>query len=278
MGVAQSSRTMDVLCTILNRCIWTNDITLFRVQDKPKFQLATILIGCTLVVAPMSFIRNQEVVHASTCSLSLTEPSLKTIYSGTAAAATAGEQFVITTAITTCVDEDKPFVAIAEVRNSDSVTEYLQWQAGTQGSNERVEVGVPWVPTHGDAYEVRVFLISDFDHPLILSGVKTSDVTIEALDRSVVVIPYDANGRSTFQPVLLKVVVGMNNTVRWVNEDTKSHRLAGTVVSHDSVLTRAVEFEGPVFLYSADWVEHTFIQEGFFAYNDPDNPEDYGLV
>ena len=37
---------------------------------------------------------------------------------------------------------------------------------------------------------------------------------------SLVEIPYNAASSTTFEPKVTKVVIGVNNTVRWVNKDT----------------------------------------------------------
>lgn len=88
------------------------------------------------------------------------------------------DQIVITTNARNCSEMDQPFLAIFEVRNSLGMTERLVWQSGVLQGNGQTQIGVSWIPTHGDEYEIRAFAISDFDSPEVLSPIGSSQVTI----------------------------------------------------------------------------------------------------
>ncbi len=244
---------------------------------KTKQLFATI--ACLLLMAIFS-IPNLQYAFASSCSAKLTAPSLKTTYSPSLAGATTGQQFIITTVITNCLSSDLNLVVLIEARNSKDVTEYLSWQSGTVKANGEMDVGVSWVPLQADNYELRVFAISDLSNPLMLSSIMTSDVTIAESNRSIIKIPYNPDRvqePTSFDPYLLRVVIGVNNTVTWVNEDTIPHRLAGDNRMPDGI-PQPVAFGKPVFLDTGDSVEHTFTEEGLYAYFDPDNPDRQGLI
>jgi hypothetical protein len=71
------------------------------------------------------------------------------------------------------VSQQLPFITIIEVRNSDGTTVFLEFNMGTLNGNTPSEVGVVWQPTDAGQYELRVFAISNFKNPEILSGVQT---------------------------------------------------------------------------------------------------------
>ncbi len=216
-------------------------------------------------------------VLASSCNLETTNPVLKSPSSRVLAEATAGEQFVITTIISNnCVEDDVPFFALVEVRNSDGTTESLSWQSGVlRGIEDQTEVGVSWVPLRGGDYELRTFAVSNTENPQILTAVMSQNITIATnSDRAVIAIPYDPDPslqQVNFEPSLIRVVIGVNNTVRWTNGDIVSHRLAG-----DSI--NPVEFEGPAFMYPGYSFEHTFTGAGQFGYVDLEREWMRGVV
>lgn len=71
-----------------------------------------------------------------------------------------------------------PFTALIEVRSSIGVTQYIGWQSGVLQGADRAEIGVSWTPSFGDNFEVRSFVVSDLQTPLMLSGVSTSQIQI----------------------------------------------------------------------------------------------------
>lgn len=220
-----------------------------------------------------------EPVFASFCSLKLSAPSLMSVFSHPLAAATAGEQFVIATTITTCIEEEQAFVAIIEVRNSDGITEYLGWQSGIlREKNDSTQIGLSWVPRHGGNYELRTFAISGFENPLILSAVMTTNLSIaDSTGKAVIVIPYNpepALQQVGFDPSLLKVVLGVNSTVVWTNGDNVSHSLIG-----DPSSPNPFDFDGEhVFLYPGYSFQHVFTEADSFHYLDRDRDWMRGIV
>lgn len=90
----------------------------------------------------------------------------------------AGQQVVLSSTIKNNEDAPTPYAAIVEVRDSDGVTVYLQWQTGTLPANGSNNVGVSWTPDEPGTYTIRVFVLSDLNNPQILSSVVTSTVTV----------------------------------------------------------------------------------------------------
>jgi plastocyanin len=216
-------------------------------------------------------------VLASSCNLEIASPVLKSPSSGGLAEAATGSQFVISTIMSNnCVEDDVPFFALVEVRNSDGTTESLSWQSGVlKGLGYQTEVGVSWVPLRGGDYELRTFAVSNMEKPQILTVVMNQNITIATnSDKAVIAIPYDPDPsiqQANFEPSMRKVIVGVNNTVRWINGDTVSHRLTG-----DS--ENPVGFERPVFVYPGYSFEHTFTEAGQFGYADSDREWMRGIV
>jgi plastocyanin len=171
-------------------------------------------------------------------------------------------------------------VAIVEVRNSNGITEQLGWQPGDfERQGESGEIGVSWVPVNSGNYQLRVFAISSFEHPAVLSPVATSDVTVEENPSKAVVaiIPYDGEPsihNAMFEPSVLTIVMGVNNTIVWTNGDNVSHRFVGETSFSDPS-----DFDGKrVFLYPGYSYEHVFTRAGLYQYADPDREGMHGII
>jgi hypothetical protein len=65
-----------------------------------------------------------------------------------------------------------------EARDGNGITTLLEFQLGTVRSNDFIEVGMSWRPAEEGNYQLRTFLISGFERPEIISGVRTSDVIV----------------------------------------------------------------------------------------------------
>jgi len=97
---------------------------------------------------------------------------------------TVGSQVVIeANVVNNCENEDKPLLALFEVRNSDGITVYLSWQNSTIGSNQQTIVGSSWVATDAPGeYDVRGFGIGCLNCPQILSNILTYKLTVLPAD------------------------------------------------------------------------------------------------
>jgi plastocyanin len=100
-----------------------------------------------------------------------------------------------------------------------------------------------------------------------------------------VVIPEGSSSESSehnnFEPSVITVVIGVNNTVRWINEDT----VPSTVLASsdgDPDFLRATEekrnSDNPFLMPNGDTFEYTFTKEGRFDYHSEPHPWKQGAV
>jgi len=115
-----------------------------------------------------------------------------------------GKQILLATDLQNNLGDDQPFIVFTEVRNSNDVTVFLAWQGGTLQSNGKYEGGLSWTPEIDDNYEVRSFLIDDFDDPTPLSKIGSYDI---ANDKFSIIGP-------TTVPVVLKILDPEGNNDR----------------------------------------------------------------
>jgi len=72
-----------------------------------------------------------------------------------------------------------PFTSIFEIRDEEGVTIYLLWKDGNlEAGDFTTNVELFWIPEQVGNYEVRTFLLSGFEQPMILSTITGADFTI----------------------------------------------------------------------------------------------------
>jgi hypothetical protein len=88
---------------------------------------------------------------------------------------TSGQQLIIATTVShVSGNQDLDMIVLFEVRNSAGVTEYLAWQSLVLKAGSQTQVGVSWMPTHGGAYEIRTFAITnDWENPQVVATVES---------------------------------------------------------------------------------------------------------
>jgi hypothetical protein len=106
-------------------------------------------------------------------------PAVRDISGNEIAELTAGRQAVLSTTITNNNANLQPFLAIVEVRNSQQVTENVEWQTGTLNADASADIGISWTPERAGTYQIRTFVISDFERLEILSPVAVSEVIVQ---------------------------------------------------------------------------------------------------
>ena len=106
------------------------------------------------------------------------EPVVKDVSGGSVDDIVPGQQVVLSTTVQNNLDEDLPFVALIEVRDSSGITVFLAWQTGTLNADGRAEVGLSWTPDRSGDYQVRTFVVSNLSNPQVLSPVMTSNITV----------------------------------------------------------------------------------------------------
>ena len=104
---------------------------------------------------------------------------------------------------------------------------------------------------------------------------------------SIVTIPVNntsEDGCHCFDPKIIRVVIGVNNTVRSVNEDSLPYTVASDTdykdpASHIAFTTEArSDHEGGPFIMPRAYYEFTFREPGTFAYHSVPHPDLKGQV
>lgn len=95
---------------------------------------------------------------------------------------------------------------------------------------------------------------------------------------STVIIPEGSsvpeNG-SNFTPETIMVMIGINNTVVWVNQDTVPGSVRANDQSDPDFFTAASK---PIFILPGDEFRYTFTQPGEFDYHSEPHPWKHGTV
>ncbi len=90
-----------------------------------------------------------------------------------------GEQVIVTTTHYSHVEQDLTYIALIEIRDESSITVLLSWQIGTLEATGNKTIGVSWVvPESSHYYHSRVFAITNFEEPHILSTVEVCEVSV----------------------------------------------------------------------------------------------------
>jgi hypothetical protein len=90
-----------------------------------------------------------------------------------------GQQVILsTTWMNQWETRDRSFVGIFEIRNDQGVTSYLAFQSGFLRPECSTEMGISWLPEEEGHYQVRIFAVTSFDYPLILSTLQTSELSV----------------------------------------------------------------------------------------------------
>ena len=117
-------------------------------------------------------------VSGNTGATTPSEPVVKDVSGGSVDDIVPGQQVVLSTTVQNNLDEDLPFTALIEVRDSSGITVFLAWQTGTLNADGRAEVGLSWTPDRSGDYQVRTFVDSNLNNPQVLSQVMTSNITV----------------------------------------------------------------------------------------------------
>jgi hypothetical protein len=111
-------------------------------------------------------------------TMTSTQPWVKDAIGNNLAEISVGQQIILSTQVRNNNDAPVNFVALIEVRDSASITQFLAWQTATLDSDGSIEVGLSWTPDIAGTYSVRTFAINSLSKPQILSEVETSDLIV----------------------------------------------------------------------------------------------------
>jgi len=98
--------------------------------------------------------------------------------SGSAGPQRVGSPLTLSTSVERDGDAEQPYMVIIEVRNDDGITEFLSVIDATMTLNTDSTIQATWTPVASGDYELRTFVISNFDEGLVLSELVTSQTTI----------------------------------------------------------------------------------------------------
>jgi plastocyanin len=125
---------------------------------------------------------------------------------------------------------------------------------------------------------VGVAFIIMFSFPYSIN----QNVAIIPKQVSIVTIPKEAHDKN-FEPSTIKVVIGLNNTVRWMNEDSVPY----TIVSDTDYIDpysgwftteKRSEEKGGSFVMPGQFFEFTFTKPGEYGYHSVPHPQMRGTV
>lgn len=105
-------------------------------------------------------------------------PALKDAQGNAVSQVLAGQQVVLSTTVKNNEAGATSYAAIVEVRDSNGITVYLNWQTGTLQANGETGIGLSWTPDAPGTYTARVFVLSDLTNPRILSETVTSNINV----------------------------------------------------------------------------------------------------
>jgi hypothetical protein len=87
-----------------------------------------------------------------------------------------GKQVTIMTNLLSNSQENINFVGIIEIRDRHGVTVFLAWQSGNIGLDGNKTIGASWLVPELSDYQSRIFVITDFENPQVLSNVATFNI------------------------------------------------------------------------------------------------------
>ena len=90
----------------------------------------------------------------------------------------SGRQMMLSANMTNNSVQPLFYIAFIELRNSDGVTLYLEFHKGRLDPDASSNIASSWTPDRPGEYELRVFAISDFESPEMLSETGTATTTI----------------------------------------------------------------------------------------------------
>jgi hypothetical protein len=90
-----------------------------------------------------------------------------------------GQLVVLSTTVSSTKEEPQPYVAIMEARDEAGMTRFLGFAIGDLAGNSQSEIGISWTPEEAGSYELRTFLVSEFENPQLLTAVATGAALVE---------------------------------------------------------------------------------------------------
>jgi len=167
-----------------------------------------------------------------------------------------GREVTIQSDISTMGLPVRSYVYIVLIENYSGFTEQLLWTNGTLvRQNETVTTSISWKPEKAEDYTITVLIWNDLEKPTLFDAAKIMEVTVYPLVR---ILEGSSNPEQeeNYSPKVITVVLGVNNTILWLNEELHGHRVVGD----------RGEFESTMMGSGQTW-SHTFTKTGIYGYH-----------
>ncbi len=162
------------------------------------------------------------------------------------------------------------YVSIMQIKDRDGFIEQVSWVAGRLNTSGTAQPIHRWTPDRTGDFTVDLFLWTDLEKPRPISVILETTATVSPLVK-IVKGSSNPQQQQNFVPKVIKVVLGVNNTVVWLNEDSSDHNVVSDTGEFDSVTT--LGYMHP----NATW-SHTFTKEGVYGYHSEPGPWMRGTV
>lgn len=139
--------------------------------------------------------------------------------------------------VTNMQDKKQTFVLIVQIKDEDGITVSLSWLEGEMPAKRSLAVAQPWKPDRAGDYRLEIFVWDNIDNPAVLSPYKTKTITVPPLVK-IVKGSADPEQEENYSPAIIKVVLGINSTVVWLNEDLVGHGVVGDKQEFNSGLIK----------------------------------------
>ena len=130
------------------------------------------------------------------------------------------------------------------------------------------------------------FLIVTFVFGILFSLLYLAGVIPDKPKVVIVIIPEGSSlptsEHNNFEPAVIKVIIGINNTVRWVNQDSTFSSIRADEDASDPQFWRATHLDEisnvNLLLSPGDTFEFTFTKPGEYGYHSEPHPHKHGTV
>ncbi len=190
--------------------------------------------------------------------LNLSAPTLVSASSGIRPVRVGdGNMFIITNAKNSS-GEPVSAVFVVQVTDRHGFTESISLQNATLAAGAEVNVGAAWMPQSAGVSLVDVFAVDSINSPHTLSA-KSGQLFDVTEGTTVIAI------KGRYEPAGVTVVIGYNNTVTWVNEDSRPRYVRADNIN-DSGFADAVRHRGK--LEPGGSFSYTFREPGVFGFHE----------
>ncbi len=127
-----------------------------------------------VVVALLSL----QVAFADVGDITISEVAIKNLRGNDLDSVIAASPFMLTATLTNNSTQSLSYVAVLELRDSDGITQFLEFHMSRLDPSIPSNIAGSWMPDRPGEYELRIFAISDLENPDILSTIGTATTTI----------------------------------------------------------------------------------------------------